>query len=172
MLTCHELLGHAATAAHHYAAASRAVSDCFIGGPSQLHCISQLFAALPGYTVTRSPRRGKKESADCDAPLPLTFTEFTAEVLAWITWWNTEHRPDGLSGQSPVEAWQRDLTPLSDIPEAAAWALMLEGEGRAWKLTSHGVRWRGRDYVGAWMAGQAGRSVRIRYIPHHDHGGW
>ncbi|MGW7261774.1 transposase [Streptomyces sp. NPDC054834] len=128
-----------------------------------------LFAALPGYTVTPSPRRSKKESADCDAPPPLTFTEFTAEVLAWTMWWNTEHRPDGLAGQTPIEAWQADPTPLSDIPEAALWALMLEDDGRTRKLTSHGVRWRGRDYIGAWMAGQAGRSVRIRYMPHHDH---
>ncbi|WP_344646461.1 Mu transposase C-terminal domain-containing protein, partial [Streptomyces durmitorensis] len=42
-------------------------------------------------------------------------------------------------------------------------------DGRVRKLTSHGVRWRGRDYLGAWMAGQAGRSVRIRHMPHHDH---
>ncbi|WP_189135375.1 Mu transposase C-terminal domain-containing protein [Wenjunlia tyrosinilytica] len=45
----------------------------------------------------------------------------------------------------------------------------VEDDGRGRKLTSHGVRWRGRDYLGAWMAGQAGRSVRIRYMPHHDH---
>ncbi|MGW2651874.1 transposase [Streptomyces sp. NPDC001393] len=128
-----------------------------------------LFAVLPGYTLTPSPRRAKKEAADSDAPRPLTFTEFTAEVLAWTTWWNTEHRPHGLTGQTPIKAWQADPTLLSDIPEAALWALMLEDDGRVRKLTSHGVRWRGRDYVGAWMAGQAGRSVRIRYMPHHDH---
>ncbi|MFE3282430.1 Mu transposase C-terminal domain-containing protein, partial [Streptomyces sp. NPDC059233] len=46
---------------------------------------------------------------------------------------------------------------------------MLEDDGRVRKLSSHGVRWRGRDYLGAWMAGQAGRSVRIRHMPHHDH---
>ncbi|MFF3432552.1 Mu transposase C-terminal domain-containing protein [Streptomyces sp. NPDC002602] len=46
---------------------------------------------------------------------------------------------------------------------------MLEDDGRVRKLSSHGVRWRGRDYLGAWMAGQAGLSVRIRHMPHHDH---
>ncbi len=127
-----------------------------------------LFAALPGCTVTPSPGRVKKEPADCDGPL-LTFMEFTAEVLAWTTWWNTEHRPDGLTGQTPIGAWQVDPSPFSNISEAALWALMLEDDGRVRKLTSHGVRWRGRDYVGAWMAGRVGRSIRIRYMPHRDH---
>ncbi|WUQ36813.1 AAA family ATPase [Streptomyces sp. NBC_00234] len=31
------------------------------------------------------------------------------------------------------------------------------------------MRFRNRDYVGAWMTGQAGRTVRVRYMPHHDH---
>ncbi|RNL73898.1 Mu transposase C-terminal domain-containing protein [Streptomyces sp. I6] len=46
---------------------------------------------------------------------------------------------------------------------------MLEDDGRVRKLGSHGVRWRGRDYLGAWMAGQAGRHVRIRHMSHHGH---
>ncbi|MEU9179963.1 Mu transposase C-terminal domain-containing protein [Streptomyces sp. NPDC048550] len=46
---------------------------------------------------------------------------------------------------------------------------MLEDDGRVRKLIRHGVRWRSRDYVGAWIAGQASRSVRIRHRPHHDH---
>ncbi|MFB7170639.1 Mu transposase C-terminal domain-containing protein [Streptomyces sp. NPDC056254] len=127
-----------------------------------------LFAALPGYTLTPTPRRsGKKPGADT-AP-PLSFEEFTTEVLGWARWWNTEHRPASLGGATPIEAWNADPTPPSDVPESALWALMLEDDGRVRKLTSHGVRWRGRDYIGAWMAGEAGRSVRIRHMPHHDH---
>lgn len=127
-----------------------------------------LFAALPGYTLTPKPRPGKTKP-DPDEPVPLTFAEFTAEVLDWARWWNTEHRPARLAGRTPLEAWQADPTPLSDIPEAALWGLMLEDDGRVRKLSSHGVRWRGRDYLGAWMAGQAGRHVRIRHMPHHEH---
>ncbi|MFE4208437.1 Mu transposase C-terminal domain-containing protein [Streptomyces goshikiensis] len=127
-----------------------------------------LFAVLPGYTLTLKPRHAKKKPEPDELP-PLTFAEFTAEVLDWARWWNTEHRPAGLAGRTPLEAWQADPTPLSDIPEAALWGLMLEDDGRVRKLSSHGVRWRGRDYLGAWMAGQAGRHVRIRHMPHHDH---
>lgn len=132
-------------------------------------CVDRmLFAVLPGYTLTPKPRRTKKKP-DPDAPVPLTFAEFTAELLDWAQWWNTEHHPADLAGRTPLEAWQADPTPLSDIPEAALWGLMLEDDGRVRKLSSHGVRWRGRDYLGAWMAGQAGRTVRIRHMPHHDH---
>ncbi|MGW5347397.1 Mu transposase C-terminal domain-containing protein [Streptomyces sp. NPDC004050] len=132
-------------------------------------CVDRmLFAVLPGYTLTPKPRPAKKKPAP-DEPVPLTFAEFTAEVLDWARWWNTEHRPAGLNGRTPLEAWQADPTPVSDVPEAALWGLMLEDDGRVRKLSSHGVRWRGRDYLGAWMAGQAGRSVRIRHMPHHDH---
>ncbi|MFI5620586.1 Mu transposase C-terminal domain-containing protein [Streptomyces sp. NPDC051567] len=127
-----------------------------------------LFAVLPGYTLTPKPRRAKKKP-DLDELPPLAFEEFTTEVLDWARWWNTEHHSADLAGLSPLEAWQADPTPLSDIPEAALWRLMLEDDGRVRKLSSHGVRWRGRDYVGAWMAGQAGRTVRIRHMPHHDH---
>jgi len=32
-----------------------------------------------------------------------------------------------------------------------------------------GVAWRARQYVAAWMTGQAGREVRLRHMPHHEH---
>ncbi|MFI2198037.1 Mu transposase C-terminal domain-containing protein [Streptomyces coeruleorubidus] len=56
-----------------------------------------------------------------------------------------------------------------DIPAADLWTFTLEDDGRARKLTSHGVRWRGRTYIAPWMTGQAGRTVTVRYMPHHDH---
>ncbi|MEU0438011.1 Mu transposase C-terminal domain-containing protein, partial [Streptomyces sp. NPDC006290] len=36
-------------------------------------------------------------------------------------------------------------------------------------LTTRGIRFRRRDYVGAWMTGRAGIQVRVRFMPHHDH---
>ncbi|WP_435811681.1 Mu transposase C-terminal domain-containing protein [Streptomyces virginiae] len=127
-----------------------------------------LFAALPGYNLTPTPRRSRKKTGP-KPPLPLSFEEFTTEVLVWARWWNTQHRPASLAGRTPIEAWNADPTPLSDVPESALWALMLEDDGRLRKLTSHGVRWRGRHYIAEWMAGHAGRSVRIRHMPHHNH---
>lgn len=122
-------------------------------------------AALPGYA--RQPRPGKRPSRPKDEML-LGFEDFTARLLAWTRWWNTEHRPAPLRGRTPLEAWQDDPTPLQDVSAADLWTFTLEDAGTR-TLTTRGVRFRKRDYVGAWMTGQAGIHVRIRFMPHHDH---
>ncbi|MFI2790877.1 Mu transposase C-terminal domain-containing protein [Kitasatospora sp. NPDC018614] len=126
-----------------------------------------LFAALPGYSA--GPTGPRRRGRSAGAVSALSFQDFTAEVLEWTNWWNTAHRPKSLSGRTPLQAWQADPTPVTDISAADLWAFTLEDDGRPRKLTSHGVSWRGRTYVAAWMTGQAGREVRVRYMPHHDH---
>ncbi|WP_442813854.1 Mu transposase C-terminal domain-containing protein [Streptomyces sp. NBC_01558] len=126
---------------------------------------SMFLAALPGYA--RQPRPGKRPSRPKDEAL-LGFEEFTARLLAWTSWWNTQHQPAPLRGKTPLEAWQDDPTPLRDVPAADLWTFTLEDAGTR-TLTTRGIRFRKRDYVGAWMTGQAGTQVRIRFMPHHDH---
>ncbi|MFF7930927.1 Mu transposase C-terminal domain-containing protein [Streptomyces sp. NPDC007940] len=126
---------------------------------------SMFLAALPGYA--RQPRPGKRPSRPKDEAL-LSFEEFTARLLTWTRWWNTEHQPAPLRGRTPLQAWQDDPTPLRDVPAADLWTFTLEDAGTR-TLTTRGIRFRKRDYVGAWMTGQAGIQVRIRFMPHHDH---
>ncbi|MEU9919275.1 Mu transposase C-terminal domain-containing protein [Streptomyces sp. NPDC051001] len=126
---------------------------------------SMFLAALPGYA--RQPRPGKRAARPKDEAL-LSFEEFTAWLLAWTSWWNTEHQPAPLRGRTPLEAWQDDPTPLRDVPAADLWTFTLEDAGTR-TLTTRGIRFKKRDYVGAWMTGQAGIQVRIRFMPHHDH---
>lgn len=82
---------------------------------------------------------------------------------------NTEHRPRSLAGRTPQAAWEEDLTPVEDAEPGALHMFTLEDDGRVRTLTGKGVRWRNRHYVDAWMTGQAGRKVRLRYMPHHEH---
>ncbi|CAM5565531.1 hypothetical protein SVIOM74S_08736 [Streptomyces violarus] len=126
---------------------------------------SMFLAALPGYV--RQPRPGKRSSRPKDEVL-LGFEDFTARLLAWTRWWNTEHRPEPLRGRTPLQAWQDDPTPLRDVPAADLWTFTLEDAGTR-TLTTRGIRFRRNDYVGAWMTGQAGIQVRVRFMPHHDH---
>ncbi|WP_399428260.1 Mu transposase C-terminal domain-containing protein [Streptomyces sp. WAC 06783] len=126
---------------------------------------SMFLAALPGYA--RQPRPGKRPSCPKDEVL-LGFEDFTARLLAWTRWWNTEHHPAPLRGRTPLQAWQDDPTPLRDVAAADLWTFTLEDAGTR-TLTTRGIRFRRRDYVGAWMTGQAGIQVRIRFMPHHDH---
>ncbi|MGW6396345.1 integrase catalytic domain-containing protein [Streptomyces sp. NPDC055103] len=107
---------------------------------------SMFLAALPGYV--RQPRPGKRASRPKDEVL-LGFEEFTARLLEWTSWWNTEHRPAPLRGKTPLEAWQDDLTPLRDVPAADLWTFTLQDAGTR-TLTTRGIRFRKRDYVGAW----------------------
>jgi putative transposase len=123
-------------------------------------------AGLPRYT--HAQRLGDGRLVDPDAPA-LTFEAFVGELLAWITWWNTENAMPVLGGRTPLQAWMQDPTPLTVIPMADLRLLMMEDDGRDRKITTKGVAWRGRAYVGAWMSGQVGRVVRLRHMPHHGH---
>ncbi|WP_434600171.1 Mu transposase C-terminal domain-containing protein [Streptomyces sp. A5-4] len=126
---------------------------------------SMFLAALPGFV--RQPRPGKRASRPKDEVL-LGFEDFTDRLLAWTRWWNTEHCPAPLRGRTPLEAWQDDPTPLREVPATDLWTFTLEDAGTR-MLTTRGVRFRKRDYVGAWMTGQGGIRVRVRFMPHHDH---
>ncbi|WP_435833175.1 Mu transposase C-terminal domain-containing protein [Kitasatospora purpeofusca] len=133
------------------------------------HCVVDMFlVALPGYlhapTATTGPRarRGDLEGL-------LSFTEFTARLLDWVRWWNTEHRPQPLAGRTPLQAWQDDPTPIEDVPPALLHSFTLEDAGGEKNLSTKGVYWRGRYYVGPWMHGMDGTRVRVRFVPHHDH---
>lgn len=124
------------------------------------------FAGLPRYTGGQRLANGR--SVDPDAPA-LTFTAFVAEMLGWVRWWNTEHHMPALDGRTPLQAWLDDPTPVSTVPAGDLRLLTLEDDGRTRKITTKGVAWRGRQYVAAWMTGQVGRTVRLRYMPHHEH---
>ncbi|WP_445057898.1 Mu transposase C-terminal domain-containing protein [Streptomyces griseus] len=124
------------------------------------------FASLPGYTAAPRLKGGRKPAAG-QRLLPL---EAFIELLGqWVAWWNTEHEPRSLAGRTPAAAWEEDLTPVEDAEPGALHMFTIEDDGRVRTLGNKGVRWRSRHYVDAWMTGQAGRKVRLRYMPHHEH---
>ncbi len=123
-------------------------------------------AGLPRYSGAQRLANGCP--VDPDAPA-LTFEAFAGELLGWVRWWNTEHAMPVLEGRTPLQAWLEDPAPLSTVPAGDLRLLMLEDDGKVRKITTKGVGWRARKYVGAWMTGQVGREVRLRYMPHHEH---
>lgn len=125
-----------------------------------------LFAGMPRYTDAQTLANGRP--VDPDAPA-LTFEAFVAELLGWVRWWNAEHTMAVLEGQTPLQAWLEDPTPLSTVPAGDLRLLALEDDGRTRRITTKGVSWRARHYVGVWMTGQVGRPVRLRHMPHHEH---
>ncbi|MEU0156403.1 transposase family protein [Micromonospora fulviviridis] len=126
---------------------------------------SMFFAGLPRYT--HAPRLADRRPADPDAPA-LRFEAFVAELLAWVGWWNRHEMP-ALDRRTPLAAWRDDPTPLTTVPPGDLRLFTLEDDGKARRITTKGVSWRGRCYVGDWMTGHVGRQVRVRWMPHHDH---
>ena len=131
------------------------------GAAGQMFC-----AGLPRYSGAQRLANGCP--VDPDAPA-LTFEAFVGELLGWVRWWNTEHAMPVLEGRTPLQAWLEDPAPLSTVPAGDLRLLMLEDDGKVRKITTKGVGWRARKYVGAWMTGQVGREVRLRYMPHNEH---
>lgn len=123
------------------------------------------FVLLPRYTHRQKLTGGR--TADPEAPA-LTFASFVAGLLDWVSWWNSEHHPDSLGGQTPLETWAADPTPLTDVPAGQLARFALEDDGRTRTITSHGIRWRRRDYIADWMVGRTGTRVVVRHLPHHD----
>ncbi|GAA2752977.1 Mu transposase C-terminal domain-containing protein [Kitasatospora cinereorecta] len=128
------------------------------------------FASLPRYTHAPTASVRHRDRAK-DHTAPLTFTAFVQLLLDWVHWWNTEHTSPALAGRTPLQAWLEDPTPIEDPTPGQLWAFTMEDDGTARTLTSSGVYWRGRYYVGDWMQGLAddGIKVRIRFLPHHTH---
>ncbi|WP_445944910.1 Mu transposase C-terminal domain-containing protein [Rhodococcus sp. M8-35] len=124
-----------------------------------------LFAGLPRYTHRQTRVSGGP--VDPDQP-PLSFEAFTAEVLSWVRWWNTEHILTDLGDRSPMQSWSDDPTPIHDADETRLWMFTLDDDRRHRTITTKGVAFgRGRHYIADWMVGLVGTQVRIRYMPHH-----
>ncbi|MFJ8166738.1 hypothetical protein ACIRBY_38275 [Streptomyces sp. NPDC096136] len=111
---------------------------------------SMFLAALPGYV--RQPRPGRRPSRPKDEGL-LDFEDFTVRLLGWVQWWNTRHLPQPLDGKSPLQAWEADPTPVREVSPEELWTFTLEDDGRVRVVSTRGVRFRRRDYVGPWTLG-------------------
>ena len=128
--------------------------------------VEEMFlVSLPRYTGRQKLTGGAL--ADPDAP-PLTYEAFVGLLLDWVTWWNTRHQPAALNGKTPVQAWQADVTPLTDVAAGQLATFALEDDGRTYTISTSGVRWRRRDYLAPWMNGRTGTKVSVRHLPHHD----
>ncbi|MDX2290939.1 MULTISPECIES: Mu transposase C-terminal domain-containing protein [Streptomyces] len=80
---------------------------------------------------------------------------------------NTSHHPPVLNG-NPLQAWQADPTPITDVPAAQLGTFALEDDGRTHTISTSGVRWRRRDCLAPWMNGRTGTKVSVRRLPHDD----
>ena len=126
------------------------------------------FAGLPRYTA--APRLANGRPADPDAPALTLRGVRGAAAGVGACGGTPSTRWTQLDGRTPLQAWLDDPTPLTTVPAQDLRLFTLEDDGQPRKITTKGVQWRGRLYVGAVdERGQVGRTVRVRWMPHHDH---
>ncbi|MEW2371444.1 transposase family protein [Streptomyces sp. NPDC006656] len=101
-----------------------------------------LLVSLPGYTRRARPAQAYRPDPVEDL---LAYPDFVEVLLDWVAWWNTEHRPSGLTGgRTPAQAWEADPTPIEVVPEERLAFFALEDDGRIRKISTNGVSWRRR----------------------------
>lgn len=125
---------------------------------------SMFFSTLPRYTKAQKldakRRVGEKDPA-------LTFEGFVELFARWVRTRNAGHHMADHGGITALESWNTDPTALQEPPVGDLHVFLTEAERSTRIIHGHGIRWQGRDYIGAWMTGRTGTQVRIRFQPHH-----
>jgi putative transposase len=98
-----------------------------------------------------------------EAPL-LTLDHFVELFAVFIDRYHTSHAHAGLEGESPLERWRSDATPITEVPAELLHHLLLARVTRT--IGKRGVRLFGRVYNAAELVGWVGQSVEVRYMPH------
>ncbi len=108
---------------------------------------------------------------------PMTLERFAAEFAGWVHHYNTARPHQGLGGQTPLERWQQDATPLRELPASELRFLLLAGHERM--IGKSGIRFDGRHYIAPELHGRVGQRVEVRHLPHDPRrievfhaGGW
>jgi putative transposase len=95
---------------------------------------------------------------------PLTFERFATEFADWVGQYNTTRPHAGLQGQTPLDRWQADPTPVREIPTDDLRFLLLAGAER--RITKHGIRFGGLHFIASELNGRVGQTVQLRWMPH------
>jgi putative transposase len=112
---------------------------------------------------TDGPRDGAGRLYEPGVP-PLTFERFAVEFAGWVEHYNTTRPHAGLQGQTPLERWRADPTPVREIPAADLRFLLLAGAER--RITKHGIRFGGLHFIAPELNGRVGQTIEVRWMPH------
>jgi len=128
---------------------------------AQGSAVTQLLAELPGFTGGPRDASGKLWGSGLAV---LTLAELVERFDAWVRWYNRERPHASLGGQTPLQRWSLDASPLRTVPdEELRWTLL--GEEQRTVRTS-GVAFRALNYVAAELNGLVGEVIQVRFRPH------
>jgi putative transposase len=127
----------------------------------------ELGKVLPGYAD--GPKTLRMKELFCLAEDLLSEELFTELVLDWVNTYNTERPHQALDGDTPLQAWAAQDTPLRHAePEALRLAMMPTAARR--KVTPDGISFQSELYTSGELAALrlVDRQVDVRYLPHDD----
>jgi len=125
--------------------------------------IDQLLRELPHFTG--GPRDAAGRLWGAGLPV-LTLADFVGRFDRYVRSHNEELPHQALGGQTPLQRWLGDATPLQLVSdEDLRWTLLGE-EGRT--VGTSGIRFHGLSFIAPELNGLVGERVQIRFRPHDD----
>ncbi|MEU4377115.1 Mu transposase C-terminal domain-containing protein [Pseudonocardia alni] len=97
---------------------------------------------------------------------PMALALFVDRFAEWVIEYNTVRAHSALDGQTPLQRWQADPTPIQEVPvEQLRWLLLADVERT---VQRDGVHFAGLTFIAGELNGRVGERVQVRYTP-HDH---
>lgn len=123
----------------------------------------ELIASLPFYTNGPRAIDGRLYGPDV---APMTLSNLVDEFARWVVDYNTLRSHSSLQGQTPLQRWCADATPLEVVDDAGLRWLLLADEART--IQKDGIHFHGLIFMAPELNGMVGQGVEVRYVPHDD----
>lgn len=119
----------------------------------------ELLQGLPRWTDGPRDQAGRLLG-----PGPMTLKLFVATFADWVAHYNIRRAHSALGGQTPLERWQADATPVSALSaQDARWLLRARVEKT---VNKDGIRHNGDPYFAPELNGLRGEKLQIAFMPH------
>jgi putative transposase len=120
----------------------------------------EFLCGLPFYTSGARAVDGQLFGPDAD---PMALELFVDHFAEWVIEYNTRRVHSEL-GQTPLQRWNADATPLQTVPaEQLRWLLLADVERT---VNKDGVHFQGLRFIAPELNGLVGEKVEVRYTPH------
>jgi putative transposase len=121
----------------------------------------EFLCGLPFYTD--GPRAVNGRLFGPDVP-PMGLALFAELFDDWVIEYNTQRAHSALDGQTPLQRWMTDATPIRQVPEDQLRWLLLADATRT--INKDGIHFGGLVFIAGELNGLVGEQVQVRYTPH------
>jgi putative transposase len=121
----------------------------------------EFLSGLPFYT--EGPRAADGRLFGPDVP-PMTLALFVDRFAEWVRDYNIARPHSALDGQTPLQRWEADASPVRQVPaEELRWLLVADKERT---INKEGVHLENVTFTAPELNELGGERVQVRYTPH------